>query len=64
MKNFGIKYNGEIIRVFRYKETALRYMLRANEYFTIVPTDEEPTNFGADSPYYEGDKANEDKSVA
>lgn len=53
MQNFGIKYNNEIIRVFRYEKTALRYKNNMDIPVKIVSTDMELTEFPKDSPYYE-----------
>lgn len=53
MQNFGIKYNNEIIRVFRYEKTALRYKNNTDIPVIIVPTNEEPTEFPEGSPYWE-----------
>jgi hypothetical protein len=53
MQNFGIQYNNEIIRVFRYEKTALRYKSNTDIPVKIVPTDMELTEFPKGSPYYE-----------
>lgn len=53
MQNFGIRYNNEIIRVFRYEKTALRYKNNTDLPVMIVLTDEELTEFPEGSPYYE-----------
>jgi acetate kinase len=55
MQNFGIKYNNQIIRVFRYEKTAIRYQNNMDISVLIVPTNEELTEFPEGSPYYEGD---------
>jgi hypothetical protein len=54
MQNFGIKYNNQIIRVFRYEKTALRYQNNTDIPVIIVPTNEDLTEFPEGSPYYEG----------